>query len=103
MTLACTIYKSRITRLLTRRQRNRCYICHELMGDPRKLPPWADRFPTLDHVIPQSRGGTDEIDNLRMSCRRCNLAKGDRLPDGLTWRGPAAGDGLRGGLEVITR
>ncbi len=30
----------------------------------------------MEHVIPRSQGGTDEEDNLCLSCRFCNEAKG---------------------------
>ena len=33
----------------------------------------------VDHIIPVSRGGTDDIDNLRTSCFKCNRGKGDRI------------------------
>lgn len=33
----------------------------------------------IDHVIPRSRGGTDDMDNLAVSCAPCNLSKGDKL------------------------
>jgi len=33
----------------------------------------------VDHVIPVSRGGTDDIDNLKTSCFRCNRGKGDKV------------------------
>jgi len=32
----------------------------------------------VDHVIPRSRGGSDDIDNLVPACARCNLSKGAR-------------------------
>jgi len=32
---------------------------------------------TIDHVIPRSKGGTDEESNLVAACPRCNNAKGD--------------------------
>ena len=44
------------------------YIC-EYCHSPEKLS--ANRF-TVDHVIPKSLGGSDELDNLALACRRCN-------------------------------
>ena len=35
---------------------------------------------TLDHLIPLSRGGTREIENLIGACRACNTAKGASTP-----------------------
>mgnify|MGYP002623078043 CR=1 FL=1 len=32
---------------------------------------------TLEHVLPLSKGGVDSMDNLILSCRRCNLLCGD--------------------------
>ena len=31
---------------------------------------------TIDHVIPQSRGGSDHLDNLQLLCGACNSTKG---------------------------
>jgi 5-methylcytosine-specific restriction endonuclease McrA len=36
---------------------------------------------TLDHVLPKSRGGTNEWTNLVTSCMKCNRKKADRTPD----------------------
>jgi len=44
-----------------------CYICG---GTP------AD---TIDHVIPLSRGGSNDLSNLRPACYKCNLEKGDKI------------------------
>jgi 5-methylcytosine-specific restriction endonuclease McrA len=68
------------------------------MDDPRRSDWRAPGFPTLDHLIPASKGGTDDPENLKLAHRSCNRAKGDRLPDGMVWR-PAGADGLRGGLD----
>ncbi|HLW01970.1 MAG TPA: HNH endonuclease [Ktedonobacterales bacterium] len=35
---------------------------------------------TLDHVVPVSRGGTSELNNLVTACVTCNSAKGTRTP-----------------------
>ncbi|MGW9025150.1 HNH endonuclease [Streptomyces sp. NPDC055722] len=33
---------------------------------------------TADHVRPLSRGGTNEVVNLRTLCRSCNSSRGNR-------------------------
>ncbi len=41
----------------------------------------------VDHMIPVSRGGTDESGNLTTACRRCNRQKKDRTPEEFkAWR-----------------
>ncbi|WP_353736778.1 HNH endonuclease signature motif containing protein [Aquamicrobium sp.] len=35
----------------------------------------------IDHMIPRAHGGSDDIDNLVPSCRRCNNSKLARTPD----------------------
>lgn len=35
---------------------------------------------TLDHVMPESKGGKSEWLNLVSSCKKCNSHKGNRLP-----------------------
>lgn len=36
---------------------------------------------TLDHVVPQSRGGDDSWENLVVACLACNVKKSNRTPD----------------------
>ena len=60
-----------------------CYICrvqcviykgqHHGYQEPNAL--------TIDHVLPRSRGGTDELYNLAVACAECNNTKDD-LPLG---------------------
>jgi 5-methylcytosine-specific restriction endonuclease McrA len=38
----------------------------------------------LDHVIPESKGGLTTYDNLQVTCRKCNLAKGVLTEDQFT-------------------
>lgn len=55
---------------------DRCAYCECRLTD-------ANR--TIDHVLPVSRGGTDDIANLVLSCLDCNQLKGDRTPRELGW------------------
>ena len=34
---------------------------------------------SIDHVVPRSRGGVHAWENVVAACRRCNLAKGNRM------------------------
>lgn len=52
-----------------------CQICDEpvdYLADP-----LSDWYPSLDHIVPRSKGGTDEIANLRTAHRWCNSVRGD--------------------------
>ncbi len=53
------------------RDRFRCQYCGE--GSP------APEL-TFDHVIPRSRGGRTNWENVVTACQTCNLRKGNRLP-----------------------
>jgi 5-methylcytosine-specific restriction endonuclease McrA len=48
------------------RDGHKCQYC----GATRKL--------TIDHVIPKSKGGSDDWDNLVVACSSCNTKKGDK-------------------------
>ncbi|KKO87262.1 HNH endonuclease [Corynebacterium ulcerans] len=55
-------------------------ICH-LCGRP-----GAD---SADHIIPRSRGGKDELDNLRPAHGRCNSSRGNKSMTQYRDRNPA--------------
>lgn len=56
---------------LMKAQAGCCYLCLRLFGD--------DRLPTVDHVIPRSRGGMNS-GNVLLACSPCNQQKADRMP-----------------------
>ncbi len=49
----------------------------------RKLTLRADGTPvsraTIEHIVPRTHGGGDDLDNLAIACARCNAGKGHRL------------------------
>lgn len=49
-----------------------CQYCGEAPGR---------QYLTVDHVVPRSRGGTHEWDNLVTACTRCNQKKGSLSPE----------------------
>lgn len=49
-----------------------CYYCNEKFK-PKEL--------TLDHVLPKSKGGWNNWDNIVTACIHCNKKKGDRTPE----------------------
>jgi hypothetical protein len=61
------------TRRAVRERANlHCEYCH---ADER----WQFVRFTIDHVLPQSAGGSDTADNLALACRNCNERRGNRL------------------------
>jgi 5-methylcytosine-specific restriction endonuclease McrA len=52
-----------------RRDNYQCVYC----GSKKEL--------TLDHVIPKSKGGPNDWENLVTSCSKCNIKKADRTPE----------------------
>ena len=54
------------------RAAHRCEYC--------RAPEAIFNFPfEVEHIVPTSRGGADEESNWALSCRACNLHKGDRV------------------------
>jgi 5-methylcytosine-specific restriction endonuclease McrA len=54
----------------------RCQFCGRTGGDLRHR-----ECLTRDHLVPISRGGTNEWTNVVTACSSCNTRKGNRLPD----------------------
>lgn len=52
-----------------------CQICTN------EFPP--DKL-NLDHIIPRSRGGSNVLENLQLTCYFCNTLKGSMLPEEFT-------------------
>jgi 5-methylcytosine-specific restriction endonuclease McrA len=57
---------------LAEAQNWRCCWCSRPVSIKRKRRDSA----TIEHVIPKSKGGTSDPENLAMSCARCNSSRG---------------------------
>lgn len=59
-------------KLVADRANHRCEYCH--------APELVFNFPfEIEHIIPLSKQGADSEENLALSCRSCNLRKGNRI------------------------
>lgn len=61
----------------------RCDMCGLVFSDDMKKPMTSShrlpQQPTIDHIIPRSKGGTNAKGNLRWVCFECNQLKADEL------------------------
>ena len=57
-----------------------CYLCGKTCTkDDNRWGSFGPDYPTIDHVIPLSKGGTHTWDNVRVACGICNELKGDEV------------------------
>ena len=68
-----------LAKAVKERDGNYCRYCGTYVN-------WQDRKGerggTYDHVMPLSKGGDEDINNLVTCCRKCNLKKGAKTPEG---------------------
>jgi 5-methylcytosine-specific restriction endonuclease McrA len=62
-----------------------CFYCGVDFNEVRKLNvPGQDFYslvnaPEADHIIPLTKGGTNNFENLVFACQTCNIKKGNQL------------------------
>lgn len=61
-----------VRRLIIARDASTCWICERVVPE--------DEI-HLDHVVPLSRGGLHDPENVRVACASCNMWKGARILD----------------------
>lgn len=73
MTVERTKSRREIVEALVERDGYACYLCDDQYTDT--------DGPTIEHVVPLARGGTWDMENLKLAHRLCNQRKGDRMFD----------------------
>ena len=67
-----TLYGSEVWEYLLEKFKRKCFYCG------------AKDVPLeKEHILPKAKGGTNRVDNLTISCRDCNIEKGNRHPDAI--------------------
>ncbi len=87
---SCGVYDHQIDKsiqlkALIERDNNICHICGEacntedvyLNEDGKKI--CGEKYPTIDHVIPRSKGGRHMWSNVKLAHKKCNIIKGNRV------------------------
>jgi 5-methylcytosine-specific restriction endonuclease McrA len=89
-----------LRRDIVERDGNKCVYCARPEGQYTPPELATAGVMALDHVIPLSRGGSDDDRNLVCACTGCNMLKSGRTPDesGLKW--PVDASGKRYGNSV---
>jgi 5-methylcytosine-specific restriction endonuclease McrA len=55
----------------------KCIHCQSRVSVPLD---WSEpAHATLEHIVPRTHGGGDDLENLAVACQRCNQGKGKRL------------------------
>jgi 5-methylcytosine-specific restriction endonuclease McrA len=72
-------WRYRLVRYLADRDGRCCAECNRLINLKLSSGPRGNPMgPSIDHVIPRSHGGTDDLANLRLTHWKCNQARGNR-------------------------
>lgn len=90
------IYKGRINKSnlvdkninltkLYKRDEGVCYLCDERCDWNDKVVTVkghtivGEKYPSIEHVVPLSKGGMHSWENVKLACMRCNTLKGDKI------------------------
>lgn len=72
-------------KIIARRYNDTCQLCGLKVDwtDKKELPDGSvicgKMYPSRDHIIPKSLGGSNDLDNLQLAHRMCNSRKGNRF------------------------
>tara|TARA_R110000868_G_scaffold343404_2_gene604426 strand:- start:1422 stop:1793 length:372 start_codon:yes stop_codon:yes gene_type:complete len=73
------MWRFKLVEYLAQRDGNKCGICGKRVDTSLSSGPRGDDLgPSIDHVIPRSKGGSDDLANLRLAHWSCNRLRGNR-------------------------
>lgn len=75
-----TDQKARAREALRKTQGMVCYFCGVNLLDPQPVMMQSESMKTVtvEHLQPLSRGGSNDLSNLRLACLKCNMSKGNK-------------------------
>lgn len=76
-----TVGQSKKVAILVRVQDGFCAYCDAKFTTDDDESDGPGVWPTFDHVVPKSAGGSDGLANGVAACETCNRLKDDRMPD----------------------
>lgn len=82
--------RSILVRQLIERDGNICYLCGEYI---------PQRQRSIDHVVPLSKGGADDMSNYKLTHIKCNVDKGNDLIEEMRRGSTSKQEGLGQGSE----
>ncbi|MFV0536787.1 MAG: HNH endonuclease [Dysgonomonas sp.] len=68
----------KVKEMIAKRDYYRCHLCGELVDMNARTDVCKSKAPSVDHIKPKNKGGTDFFSNLKISHLSCNQSKGDR-------------------------
>ncbi len=74
---------------LIEKENNKCYLCNQECNsedyviDDKGTVICGNYYPSVDHVVPLSKGGKHEWDNIKLAHRICNIRKSNILKKNL--------------------
>jgi 5-methylcytosine-specific restriction endonuclease McrA len=72
-------WRHRMVEYLVERDGGRCQVCRRKVDVTLPSGPRGNKMgPSIDHVVPRSRGGESDYANLRLTHWKCNRSRGNR-------------------------
>jgi len=81
---APSLQNAKVKQLYIHRDNSICQICKLEIDQTAPLNVVGSKAPSLDHILPQSKGGSDYPSNIRLSHVCCNKSRGNKLDESNT-------------------